>query len=112
MAVHVKALAVGKIDQSSSSTPTAVYSASRAAIVKTMRFVNTGAAAHTLNLQLTLLAGTKSLISPSSVSVAAGSMYVDTDEVTLGAGDKIEGWASTPINEIQFVVSGIERDEA
>jgi hypothetical protein len=110
MAVHVKALAAGKIDQTSSSTPTAVYTASKAAIVKTMRFVNTGGTARTLNVQLTLLSGTKSLISPSSVSIAAGSMYVDTDEVTLGAGDKIEGWASAA-NDIQFVLSGVERDE-
>ncbi|MBI5387318.1 MAG: hypothetical protein HZA90_21870 [Verrucomicrobia bacterium] len=87
------------------TTPTA-----RAAVVKSIRLVNTDTASRTINLFFKKEGGTARLIMPKDLSVAAGCLVVDSEEVSLGSGDKIQGKASAG-NKIDYVISGIERDE-
>ena len=48
-------------------------------------------------------------ISPVTMSLGPGQVYADTDEITLGPGDRIIGNASAA-SAVEYALSGIERD--
>ena len=113
MALTVKTLGEGQVGV----TVSALYTVppDKAAIVKSMRFVNTDDTDPvTLDLYYLKSGGTHPddarRILPAGVSLAKNSLLLEEAELTLGAGDKIEGIASAATT-VDFVFSGIERDE-
>ena len=110
MALTVRSLADGAVPTSTGN----LYPASggiasgKAVIVKNMRFVNKGtSAAATLSVFFTGT-GQRNII-PPGLSLLPGMAFIDDQELTLEAGDKIEGLAST--SDVEFVISGVERDQ-
>jgi len=108
MALTVKSLANGQLGTASQGTLYTVPSG-RAAIVKNIRVANTDTSARTFNLWFKLSGGTARLISASAMSLGAGQLAIDDQEITLGAADQILGDASVA-NKLDYVISGIERD--
>jgi hypothetical protein len=43
------------------------------------------------------------------LSLQPGFLYVDSDEISLEPGDRIQGKSDTA-NAVQYVISGVERD--
>ena|SRR2546421_695165 len=85
----------------------------KTAIVKSIRLVNTSAGSVKINLYFTRPNATgqyrRRQISPVDMTLQAGYVFIDDDEVTLEPGDKIQGKADTA-NAIQYNISGVERD--
>jgi hypothetical protein len=91
----------------------------KAAIVKSIRLVNTGSSAVTVNLWVKRAAagsgsGGGFRITPKDLSLAPGAAFIDDSEVTLeyisSSGiDFIRGAASAATT-VDCVMSGIERD--
>jgi hypothetical protein len=108
MAIQVKALANGQLGTTSQGDLYTVPAA-KTTIVKNIRLANTDTAARTLNLWFKRSGGTSRLISPSAMTLAAGSLAIDDQELTMEAGDKVQGDASVA-NKIDYVISGVERD--
>jgi hypothetical protein len=81
----------------------------KAAIVKNIRCVNRDTVPRTINLYYRTAAGTNYQISPKNLSLPAGGLAVEENEVTLGALDFIYGDASAA-SIVDCTISGIERD--
>ena len=113
MALTIKMLADGQIGPN----PNTVYDLNsstgvpdgKAWIVKNMRFCNTDKVAQTLNLCYVRSGSTPRQISAKDLSVAPGAMFIDDQELTLGAGDKLQAKTS-PGSKFDYVISGVERD--
>lgn len=121
MAVIIKALKQGQL---TTANLTNTYSPpnGRAAIVKSMRLVNAGTAAFTLNTWFVrTIGGTDSLyrMLPKDLVLAPGQMLVDDSEITMEnftaggvtTADSIQIQASVA-NVLYYVFSGIERDQS
>jgi hypothetical protein len=112
MAVTIKALANGQLTQTSATNlyPTSGF-AVKAAIVKTMRFVNTSdTASATLDIYFLRSGGSTRQISPKSLNLPPHGMYVDDSDLTLEAAlDAIQAKTSSG-GTIDYVLSGVERD--
>jgi len=75
-------------------------------VINSIVLVNTDSAARTVNLYLKH--GTsRRLIPVASILPAGASGYSDSDKLTLGAGDLIEGDASVA-SVVDYVISGWE----
>ena len=44
-----------------------------------------------------------------NMSLGAGLLYIDDDEITPEAGDRLQASANTA-NAVQYLISGVERD--
>src|SRR5437879_3727636 len=109
MAVTIKPLANAQLGTGAQGMLYTVP-AGKAAIVKTQRFVNTDTVSRTMNLYyLKSGAGSAQRILPPNMSLAPSALVVEQDELTMAAGDQIQGDASVA-SKIDFVISGIERD--
>lgn len=108
MALQVKALANGQLGTTAFgdlyTTP-----ASKTTIVKNIRVVNTDTSARTINLYYKRSGGTAKLVMPVNMSLGAGFLAVEEAELTMEAGDKIQGDASVA-SKLDYVISGVERD--
>ena len=87
----------------------------KTAVIKSIRLVNSSSQSSvTVNLYFTrpnsLGQNRRRLISPLNLSLSAGLMYIDDDEITLEPGDKIQCSASIA-GVLHYVISGIERDQ-
>ncbi len=82
-------------------------------IVKAIRLVNTGATSVTINLYFNRPNASglyrRRLISPVNMSLPAGFLFIDNDEITLEPGDHLQGMASVG-GVVQYNISGVERD--
>ena|SRR5216117_1947828 len=121
MAVIIKALKQGQV-AGTGFTDTYSPPNGRAAIVKSMRLVNAGTSAVTLNTWFVrTIAGTPTSyrILPKDLVLAPGQMLVDDSEITMEnftAGgvtttDLIQLQVSVA-NVLYYVFSGIERDQS
>jgi hypothetical protein len=110
MAIQIKQLGIGTVNASSSVDPVGSAVASgKTRIVKSLRLVNAHAsAAATINVYLN--AGSDVLISPSNLSLGAGQVYVDDQEITMEATHKIKLVLGSGGGPVHYVVSGVERD--
>ena len=111
MAVVIKNLGEGQIGPSANTVydlPGAVPTG-KAWIVKGVRLLNTDTVTQTVNLYFLKSGSTARQISPKDLVLGAGQLAVDDQEITMGAGDKIQGKASAG-NKIDYVISGVERD--
>ena len=110
MAVQVLSLANGQL----STTPKAVLypttAISLTTIVKSIRLVNTDTQPRTVNLYFAPngVSGSARRIAPPSMSVPAGGLVIDDQEITMAPNDQILGDASAG-SVIDYVISGIQR---
>jgi len=99
MALTATLLANGQLAASKGT----LYTAAGPTIVKSITLVNTDASARTVNLYIKRT--TSRRVIPMSLSLAAGTAYLDDITRTLSSGDLIEGDASAA-NVVDFVISG------
>ena len=113
MAMYVKTLNDGQLGNTAKGTTLYVVPSGKAAVIKNFRLANNEAStARTVNiyyLRSGLSDTNARLILQRGLSITAGNVVVDANELTMAAGDKIIGDASVA-NMIDFVVSGVERD--
>jgi hypothetical protein len=115
MAVTIVGLARGTL----LTSPSDLYPVpiGKAAIVSSIRLVNTGGATATVNLYVRRGgSGTLYRIAPMNMTLPAGYSYVDEAELTLeakdtGNQDRIQGSVSSG-GTVDYVISGVERDQA
>ncbi|HEV2209973.1 MAG TPA: hypothetical protein VG167_14425 [Verrucomicrobiae bacterium] len=62
----------------------------------------------TVNLYFKPNGGSVRRIAPQNMSLAAGALAIEDQEVTMGAGDQILGDASA-VSAVDWVMSGIQR---
>ena len=118
MSLNVRSLAKSTLNDSANAS---LYepASGKAAIVKSIRLVNTGTVAVTVNLSVRRgISGSGPRIGPKDLSIPPGCMYSDDEEVTLEGGngtttqDHILGWAASGQNGlVEYVISGVERDQ-
>lgn len=106
MAIKMKALARGQLPSTAGSLYT--VPSGKAAILKNMRFVNTGGSNQTFGLWIKR-AGDSRRLRAVNAPINAAEMISDSGEVVLEAADSIEGSASAS-NTVDYVLSGVERD--
>jgi hypothetical protein len=117
MAITIKSLYKGQLGSSEGD----LYGpgSGKAAIVKNIRLVNTGASPVTVNLFVKRAAAASGAgggfrIIPKDLSLAAGAAFTEDSETTLefvsvSSIDFIRGYASAATT-VDCVVSGVERD--
>ncbi len=110
MAVKILSLASGQL---STTSQTVIYTSpvgppALTSIVKSIRLVNTDTVPRTINLYFTPNGGSTRRIAPPGLSIAAGSLVIDDQEITMASGDAIKADASAA-SVIDFVISGIQR---
>jgi len=85
----------------------------RAAIVKSIRLVNTAAATVKITLYFNRIdldgRNQRRLLTPSDMPIAPNSVYLDDSEITLEPGDMIQAKTDTA-GVVQYLISGVERD--
>jgi hypothetical protein len=117
MSVQILSLAYGQLQGLTGGQPNQIYQSpvtpvALTTIVKSIRMVNTNTTPVTVDLYLLRSGGTlvtdKRFICPPAMSIAAGSLALDDQEITMASGDAIYGDASVA-NKVDFVISGIQR---
>ncbi len=108
MAIQIKALANGQLGTTAQADLYTVPTG-KATIVKNIRLVNTDTSPRTLNLYFKRSGGTSRRIAPSAMTLGAGSLAIDDQELTMEVGDKVQGDASIA-SKVDYVISGVERD--
>ena len=115
MAVQIKSLFKGIVPV---TTEGDIYPVplNKAAIVKSIRLVNTGPASVAINLFVRrATGGTSYRIIPKDLTLAPGAAFVDETEITLegltaaNGEDRIRGLVPTG-STVDCVISGVERD--
>ena len=106
MPITIKSLATGQLAAAKATIYTCP--ALTTAIVRLIKFVNTGAAARTLNLYIKESGGSSRRIWPVALSLPSGYEATESGVITLSAGDELEADASVA-NEVDFSISGVER---
>jgi len=111
MAVDIKSLYKGQLGSSEGN----LYgpASGKAALVKSIRLVNTGGSPVTVNLFVKRGSGSSYRVIPKDLSLAAGAAFIDNDEVALeyvdGSNiDYLRGVASAATT-VDCVISGIEK---
>jgi hypothetical protein len=115
MAIQIKSLARNTLPTPSEADLYAVP-AGKAAIVKSVRLVNTGSSSAVVNLWFrrgTSGAGTSYRIVPKDLTLPPGGAFIDDSELTLeyvdsSNIDRIRGAVAS--GTVDYVISGIERD--
>jgi hypothetical protein len=109
--IIVKTLAEGQLGTTAQGSLYTVP-VGKATVVKNFRFANRDAASQSMNLYY-LKSGLSNpsarRLVPGALSIPAAAMAVEDNELTMGAGDQIQGDASIAA-KIDYVISGIERD--
>src|SRR5262245_23742356 len=111
MAVQIKSLARNTLP----GTEGDLYyvPAGKAAIVKSIRLVNTGSGPAVVQLYVRRGTGTSYRIAPKDLSLGGGAAYIDDAEVTLEGfspdttSDRVRGYVSSG-GPVDYVISGIE----
>jgi len=104
MVIAIKQLANGQLP----STVGDLYTvpAGTTAIIKSISLVNTNTSDETINLYVLKSGGTRRRIIPKNMTFYVQYMTVVDDEITLEAGDKIQG-DTTTASKVDYVVSGV-----
>jgi hypothetical protein len=106
MAIEIKSLSSGQLAGAKATIYTCP--ALTTAIVRLVTYVNTGAAANTVNLYFKESAGTSRRIIPEDMSLSAGFSMEEANVITMSAGDELEGDSSTAA-EVDYYISGVEK---
>jgi hypothetical protein len=89
------------------ATKTTLYTvpALKTAIIQSICLVNVAGATRTVNIYYKK--GTSRRIIPQNLTLIAGAKVDDNTQITLDAGDQIEGDCSAATS-VDFVISGVE----
>ena len=114
MSLQIKSLKQGTL--ATSEGDLYVVPVNKAAIVKTIRLINTGSSSVTVNLFVRRgSGGTSYRIAPKDLSLPGGGAFIDDSELTLegltatGDSDRVRGIVSSS-GTVDCVISGVERD--
>ncbi len=114
MAVLLRQFGSGQIS-AGTNTVDPLYTAvgtGKAQLIKNMRFTNKHATASvTLNIYLGP-SGTDRLISPQNLSLGPNQIYIDDGEIILEATHRIKVTTGSTGGPVDWVVSGVERDQS
>lgn len=108
MSVEIKSIKTGVLSTTADSL---IYTAPEdtAVLIKIIRLVNANATTTaTINLYFKQSGQTKRAILPVGVSLPAKHLLIEDEELTMSDGDEIRGDAS--IANVEFVISGLERE--
>lgn len=105
MTLAIKQLAQGQLPSSTGDLYT--IPAGTQALIKTIKLVNTSTGTETVNLYLKPSGGTARRIIPRDLQFQAGYLLVVDDELTLEAGDKLQG-DTTTASKVDYTISGVE----
>ena len=110
MSVQVLSLASGQL---STTSQTVIYTSpvgppALTSIVKSIRLVNTDSVPRKINLYFTPNGGATRHIAPQNMSLPAGALAIDDQEITMASGDAIKADGSAA-SVIDFVISGVQR---
>jgi len=105
MTIAIKQLADGQLPATTGDLYT--VPASTQALIKTIKAVNTNTTTETVNLYLKPSGGTARRLIPKDLQLSAGYLLVVDDELTLEAGDKIQGDTTTAAM-VDYTISGVE----
>ena len=106
MSVGIKSLKDGTVGMSIGDLVDAVTNG-KTVLVTGMRFVNTGTSDATLNVYFRSGATGRRVL-PKDVKLPGGYCLIDDSEITLEAGDKLQGLST--VDTVHYVISGIERE--
>lgn len=106
MSLTIKNLGVGQL----AATVGDLYTvpAATTAIVRQLVLVNTDTVARTINLYYTKAAGSDRALFELAYSIDPGKSVCLDRVLTMGAGDKVRGSASSA-SKVDYIISGIER---
>lgn len=114
MSVQIISLSTGPLP----STTGAIYTgpATLTTIVKSIRLVNKDSVPRAVNLYIKRAVATspngdttQRYIAPVNVTIPAGGLLVDDQELTLSANDIINGDTNSVAANIDYCISGIQR---
>ena len=77
------------------------------AIIKTIKLVNTDAVTRTVNLYIKPSGLAARRITPVDMELGSGYLGVEDEELTLGAGDSIQGDCSAAV-VVDYTVHGVQ----
>lgn len=101
----IKSLADGQLAAAKGTLYTCP--ASTQTIIKTITLVNTDTSARDVNLYVKPSGGTSRRVIPKDMEIGIAYMMVYDDELTLEAGDLIEGDAAAA-TVVDYVINGVE----
>jgi len=104
--MNIKSLADGQLAIATGDLYT--VPASTETIIKTITLVNGHTSAVAVNLYILRSGGTARKIIPKDLSLGVGYLLAYDDEITLEAGDKIQGDADTAA-VVDYIISGVEK---
>ena len=109
MSVQILSLASGYLPLA--NNPIYTSPSTLTTIIKSIRLVNTDSVPRTVNIYLKRAAEsptpTNRYLTPVNLSIPAGGLYIDDQEITMSSGDQIN--YDTTATRIDFVISGIQR---
>lgn len=110
MAVQILSLANGQLGTTSKGLLYPNPAITLTTIVKSIRLVNTDTQPRTVNLYFAPAGNPANArrIAPPSMTIPAGGLVIDDQEITMGSTDQILGDASAG-SVIDYVISGIQR---
>ena len=112
MAVVLKQIMIGSLSAGGQTANSAVPGTGKVQMIKSIRLVNKHASATaTLNVSAGP-SGVERLVSPQNMSLGPGQMYQDDGEFILNAADTVKIVSGSPGGPVEYLVSGIERDQS
>ena len=112
MAVVLKQIMIGSIAAGGATVNSTAPGTGKVQMIKNIRLVNKHAsAAATLNVSAGP-SGTERLVSPQNMSLGPGQMYQDDGEFILNSADTVKIVSGSPGGPVEYLVSGIERDQS
>lgn len=120
MSLNLKVLGHGAIGNTSGDQLLTAYTGQevpddKAVIVKNIRLVNRDTVSRTVTVEYLAGGSTARAISPVNLALPVGALVLLDDELTMVTNDKLKatfGEAGGGADKIQFVMSGVERDQA
>jgi hypothetical protein len=103
---NIKSLADGQLAAAKATLYTVPVG--RTTIITTISYVNADALARTINLYIKPSGSSSRRIIPENMILGASYMMVYDDEITLEAGDAIEGDASAA-GVVDYTINGFEK---
>ena len=112
MAVTLKQIMIGSIAAGGATVNSTAPGTGKVQMIKNIRLVNKHAsAAATLNVSAGP-SGSERLVSPQNMSLGPGQLYQDDGEFILNSSDTLKIVSGSSGGPVEYLVSGIERDQS
>ena len=112
MAVVLKQIMIGSIAAGGGTVNSTAPGSGKIQMIRSIRLVNKHASASaTLNVSAGPYPNDR-LVSPQNMSLGPGQMYQDDGEFMLNSGDTLKIVSGASGGPVEYLVSGIERDQS